>query len=66
MATAPERSAPTLSLEDAEKGSSLGRDAWKRLRKNRAAVASGVILVVMVFACLLVPWLSTTATIRPI
>jgi oligopeptide transport system permease protein len=37
---------------------SLFRDAWKRLRKNRAAVASGVILIAMILGCILVPELS--------
>jgi oligopeptide transport system permease protein len=41
-----------------EQGSSLWRDAWRRLRKNRAAVVAGVVLIVLVTACLLVPQLS--------
>src|SRR4051794_19031123 len=41
-----------------EQGSSLGRDAWRRLRKNRAAVACGVVLIAMIAACILVPELS--------
>ncbi|MFO0588181.1 MAG: ABC transporter permease subunit [Polyangiaceae bacterium] len=40
-------------------GQSLWKDAFRRLRKNRAAVASAVILVVLVVACLLVPSLSS-------
>jgi len=38
-------------------GGLLG-DAWRRLRKNRAAVASGVLLLVLIAACVLVPELS--------
>jgi oligopeptide transport system permease protein len=38
-----------------ERGTSLWKDAWRRLRKNRAAVASGAILLVMIVACVLVP-----------
>lgn len=41
-----------------EQGTSLWRDAWRRLKKNRAAVASGVILIAMIVACVLVPALS--------
>ena len=28
-----------------EKGTSLWRDAWRRLRRNRMAVVSGIVLV---------------------
>src|SRR5207247_2423864 len=57
----PPASAPPPSsrwLAELEKGSSLWRDAWRRLRKNRAAVVSGVLLVLMVIGCVLVPSLS--------
>lgn len=40
---------------DDEAGHSLWRDAWRRLAKNRAAVASAVILGVMILACVVVP-----------
>src|SRR5580700_8578273 len=50
--------APPLPRGDLEKGSSLGRDAFRRLRRNRAAVVSGVVLLAMVAACVLVPELS--------
>lgn len=50
--------APPAAPAPAEAGSSLWRDAWRRLAKNRAAVASGVILIALVLACLLVPELS--------
>lgn len=36
-------------------GTSLWQDAWKRLRKNRAAVAGGAITAVLVLACFLGP-----------
>jgi oligopeptide transport system permease protein len=42
-------------LADAEDGSSLWQDAWLRLKKNRAAVAGGVILLTMVILALLTP-----------
>lgn len=42
-------------LTDAEDGSSLWQDAWLRLKKNRAAVAGGVVLITMVILALLTP-----------
>jgi len=42
-------------LADAEDGSSLWQDAWLRLKKNRAAVAGGVVLLTMVILALLTP-----------
>ena len=39
-------------------GTSLWRDAWRRMRKNRLAVASGVVLGAMVVAAIVGPWLS--------
>lgn len=48
-----------IDLEALEQGSSLWADAFKRLRKNRAALISGVILIAMILACILVPWLSS-------
>ncbi len=43
---------------EAVKGRSLWGDAWLRLRANRAAVASAVILAAITLACLFGPWLS--------
>ena len=43
------------SLEDLEKGSSLGHDAWLRLRKNRLAVAGGLLLILIALFCLVGP-----------
>ena len=36
---------------------SLWADAWKRLRRNRAAVASAAFLVVLSAVCALAPWI---------
>jgi len=41
----------------AARPSSLSRDAWRRLRRNRAAVAAAVALTVIACAALLAPWL---------
>jgi len=57
-----EKQVPGASVEDAfaaalaekdERGRSLWIDAWHRLLKNRAAVVSGVIMLLMLLA---VPW----------
>lgn len=42
---------------DIEKGVSLGRDAWRRLRKNRLAVAGMILLTLVALAALVGPWL---------
>ncbi len=39
-----------------EQGSSLGRDAWLRLRKNRLAIISLVVFVFIVLLCIVGPW----------
>lgn len=44
-----------LSLEALPKGTSLFRDAVRRLGRNRAAVAAGLVLLALVVACALVP-----------
>lgn len=46
------------SIDTLEKGSSLGRDALRRLAKNRAAVVAGVVLAALIIACVLVPSIS--------
>ncbi len=47
---------PAVPAIDAlEKGSSLGRDALRRLAKNRAAVVAAVVLSALILACILVP-----------
>jgi len=58
-------SAPAFSPEAAlsvgaaaPAGRSLWHDAWRRLRHNRAAMTSGVVLGVILFAAVVVPWLS--------
>ncbi|HVY45174.1 MAG TPA: ABC transporter permease subunit [Minicystis sp.] len=54
----PPSSATRLALEDIEEGTSLWRDAWRRLKNNRAAVAAAVVLAATMVACVLVPELS--------
>ena len=57
MSTASSQTEPG-QLEDAEQGTSLWLDAWRRLRKNRMAVAGGVTLVTFIMIALLTPWLA--------
>ena len=45
-------------LSTAEQGTSLWLDAWRRLRKNRMAVAGGATLLVFVVIALLTPWIA--------
>ena len=47
-----------VHFTDAEDGASLWHDAWLRLRKNRAAVTGGAILLVMVVLAILTPWIA--------
>lgn len=41
-----------------EQGTSLGRDAWLRLRKNRLAMLSLAILIVIMLTAFMAPWLT--------
>jgi oligopeptide transport system permease protein len=56
-------SAPTATSPAAhdavEQGTSLGHDAWLRLRKNKLAVFSLCALVVITLLCVAGPWLSS-------
>lgn len=44
------------------KGTSLWQDAWRRLRKNRLAVAGLVIVAIVVVASIVGPWIIEAAT----
>ena len=44
--------------EPLEQGSSLWRDAWHRLRKNKLAVTGGLLLIVLVLLCVVGPFFS--------
>ncbi|HWV36924.1 MAG TPA: ABC transporter permease [Vulgatibacter sp.] len=50
---------PLAGAEEIEEvaGTSLWQDAWRRLRKNRMAVASAGILVFVILFCVAGPWL---------
>jgi oligopeptide transport system permease protein len=43
---------------EAERGNSLWSDAWHRLRRNRMAVAGGVMLIILAIACAFGPLFS--------
>lgn len=50
--------APEMAPIQFEEGSSLWKDAWRRLRKNRMAVVGAVILAILGILCSLSPWIS--------
>ena len=56
MVTAVTRKQETL--EKAAAGNSLGQDAWRRLKTNRAAMASLVILGLIILAVIVCPWIT--------
>lgn len=49
----PEPTALHISLE---RGSSLGSDAWHRLKKNRLAIIGGFLLLTLGMLCVVGPW----------
>lgn len=52
-------STQTLSeIAAAEKGTSLWKDAWIRLRKNKLAVFGLVVLILFIIIALLTPWIA--------
>ena len=52
-------SAPVITdIAQAEQGTSLWRDAWLRLRRNRLAVCGLAILVFFVLVAVLTPWIA--------
>jgi len=52
------RAPSSFPFEEVEAGTSLWRDAWHRLAKNRMAVASAIILAVLSLASALAPWIA--------
>ena len=50
---------PTLSEADAHpiEGTGLWRDAWKRFRRNRAALAASILVLLIVVVSVIGPWL---------
>lgn len=45
------------AVEDLEQGTSLWRDAWHRLAKNKLAVFGGTVLLTLALACIIGPWI---------
>ncbi len=52
------KAAPEMAPIQFEEGSSLWKDAWRRLRKNRMAVVGAIILAILGTLCSLSPWIS--------
>lgn len=48
----------TAALPAPEEGTSLWKDSWHRLKKNRLAVLGGVVLLVLFLACTIGLWLA--------
>jgi oligopeptide transport system permease protein len=48
----------TVTPVQLEQGSSLWRDAWHRLAKNKLALIGGITLIVLALACVAGPWFS--------
>ncbi len=56
MTTPEPISAVQFSAEEIERGSSLGRDAWYRLQKNKLAMLSLWAFIIITIACVVVPF----------
>src|SRR4051812_20427217 len=54
--TTPPLRTPYLASIDDNRGTSLWQDAWYRLKKNRLAVAGGILLVILGLLCIAGPW----------
>jgi len=48
----------TATITEFERGTSLSRDAWIRLRQNKLAVAGGLTLIIISLLCLFTPWIA--------
>lgn len=61
MTTVPSAEIPAITPETdhVEVGSSLWRDAWHRLARNKLAVFGGVVLILLAIACTFGPLLSS-------
>ena len=57
----PAAPAPMPVVADDTAGPPLWSDAWHRLRRNRLAVAGGLLLALLTVACVAGPWLSPYA-----
>ncbi len=53
----PPISAAEIAEEELVEGSSLWRDAWLRLRKNKLAVGSLMVFLLIVLFCVVGPWI---------
>jgi oligopeptide transport system permease protein len=57
----PATVAPDLARESERRPNSLWADAWRRLRRNRVAVISGVVLIAISLLTILAPWIPGVA-----
>ncbi|GII00026.1 ABC transporter permease [Planobispora takensis] len=49
-----------------ETGGSLGRDAWRRLRRNPVAIVGAILVIMFVALALLAPWLAPYPPDKPV
>jgi oligopeptide transport system permease protein len=56
--------AGAAAVDEIEEGHSLWQDAWARLRKNRLAVISGIVLIVVSLFCLIGPWFTPAPDVQ--
>lgn len=54
----PNESQLTPDLDDLEQGTSLWKDAWHRLSKNKLAILGAVIISILVILAILTPWIA--------
>jgi len=60
----PPLPAGPAAVDEIEVGHSLWQDAWARLRKNRLAVISGIVLVVVALLCLAGPFFAPAPDVQ--
>nr|BFE80085.1 hypothetical protein GCM10020093_026860 [Planobispora longispora] len=58
--------AETVAVAPEETGGSLGRDAWRRLRRNPVAIAGALLVTLFVVVALLAPWLAPYPPDKPV
>ena len=56
---------PLASTTAGIEGRSLGQIAWSRLRRDKVAMAGGVVALLLIVIAILAPWLSSLAGVDP-
>ena len=58
MATQEQDIEELISEQALEAGTSLWKDAWYRLIRNKAALISGIYVVILLILAILTPWIA--------